>query len=200
MLCLVSSLILKFNSINYRGHVRHKHIGTDTFILMKAFRSYEAFRSNSDAHTKYNIQFVCASGILLTPKSIHLSVHPSPHLYVGMKKTDSLEKLLSLPRELQKYCRHYPQRPTCVSHLKLLLKTKIFVHVKKGLKWRTETSSSGVKWWQVTFCRRCRKPKSTLALRSTNIYGIIYKRWFSNLQKKIPFPLQKFIFSGCLRK
>lgn len=67
---------------------------------MNDFRSYEAFRSNSGAHTKYNIQFVGASEILLTPKSIHQSVHPSPHLYVGMKKTDSLEKLLSLRREL----------------------------------------------------------------------------------------------------
>jgi len=67
---------------------------------MNDFRSYEAFRSNSDAHTKYNIQFVGTSGILLTPKSIYLSVHPSSHLYVGMKKTDSLEKLFSLPREL----------------------------------------------------------------------------------------------------
>jgi len=49
----------------------------------------------------YNIQFVGASGILLTPKSIYicLSIRP-PHLYVDMKKTDSLEKLLSLPREL----------------------------------------------------------------------------------------------------
>lgn len=67
---------------------------------MNDFRSYEAFRSSSDAHTKYNIQFVGASGILLTPKSIYLSVHPSPHLYIGMKKTDSLETLLSLPKEL----------------------------------------------------------------------------------------------------
>jgi hypothetical protein len=67
---------------------------------MNAFRSYEAVRSKSDAHTKYNIQFVGASGILLTPKSIHMSFHPSPNLYVGMEKNESVEKLLSLPREL----------------------------------------------------------------------------------------------------
>jgi hypothetical protein len=84
---------------------------------MNAFRSYEAFRSNSDAHTKYNIQFVGAPGILLTPKSIQLSVHPSPHLYVGMKKTDSLEKLLSLLRELriEILSRHSTKTDMCFS-------------------------------------------------------------------------------------